>query len=54
MSRNVSAAVLATTLIILHSKTKKPIKKRLVLRNQSLLMLGRGAEDIFMDSENFS
>ena len=32
MSRNISAAVLATTLLILHSKNKKPIKKLLVLK----------------------
>ena len=32
MSRNISVAVLATTLIILHSKNEKPIKKLSVLK----------------------
>ena len=32
LDRNMSAAVVATTLIIVHSKNKKPIKKRLVLK----------------------
>ena len=32
MSRNISAAVLVTTLIILHSEYKKPIKRLFVLK----------------------